>query len=596
MNKLYQRMIWLSLVVTAVLILAACAPAAVQPTSAPPTNAPPAQPTSAQPTSAQPTSAPPTSAPPAQPTSAPTGQGSTLNIAMYQEPESLNPYLSVQTVVNVVAVTVMNSLLDIDPKGNFIPGLAAQVPTTENGGISEDGLTLTYKLREGVKWADGTPFTSKDVKFTWDAIMDPANVVNSRAGYEDIASIETPDDLTAVVKFKKLYAPALTLFPYIMPSNAFGGGTTMKDAAFNRQPFGTGPYRVTEWASGESIILDKNPNYWVSGEPKIDRIIFKITPSREASVTQIKAGDADVVWDLIEASIPEFENSADVALLSTPSSNVEYLGLNTAKRGDPADPSVPHPILGDVNVRKAISEAIDRKVLVDQLLYGKSSIATSAIGLGWAADPSITMAPYNPEDAKKLLEAAGWQPGADGIRVKEGQRLSLEIMTTSGNKLRELAEQVIQEQLKAVGIELVINNVPSSTLFGAWDKNGPLKRGNFDVSMDTWGPDFDPNDFLSILFESTSIPTTENSGAGWNYFRLKNTDLDKLIADGRSTVDLTKRKQAYSQVARLINDSYAYVPLYNRLLINAFNKKVTGHTPNPWEQFTWDIANWSIQQ
>lgn len=534
---------------------------------------------------------------PAAPPPSPAPQPTTVTIAMYQEPESLNPFLSVQTVVNVVSVLTLESLLDIDPDDNFIPVLAVEVPSVENGGLSEDGLTITYKLRQGVEWADGTPFTAADVKFTWEAIMDPDNVVVSTAGYEDIESVETPDDFTVVVRFRKLYAPALTLFEYILPHHGFGDTTKMMRAAFNRKPLGTGPFQVVEWTSGESIILEKNPNYWEEGEPKIDRIIFRITPSRETSVLQIKTGEADVVWDLIEASIPEFENAADITLWTTPSPNVEYLGLNLAKRGDPADPDVPHPILGDRRVREAISLAIDRTVLVDKLLYGKSQIATSAIGLGWAADPTIAIAPYDPELAKQLLDEAGWvDTDGDGIREKDGQRMSLEITTTSGNKLRELAEQVIQEQLKEVGIELVINNVPSATLFGSWDAGGPLKRGDFDIAMDTWGPDIDPDAFLSILFQSSNIPTAENQGEGWNFFRLKNAELDQAIAEGRSTLDLEKRKAAYARAARLINDTYAYIPLYNRLEINAFRNNVENWTPNPWEEFTWDAKHWTVRQ
>lgn len=510
-------------------------------------------------------------------------------IAMYQEPESVNPYLSVQSVTNVIASAVLDGLLKIGPDGEFIPTLATEVPSIENGGLSEDGLTVTYKLREGVRWADGTPFTAADVKFTWEAIMDDSNAVVSRAGYEDIASIETPDDLTAVVQFNTLYAPALTLFEYVLPAHGFGGGTAMTGADFNRMLFGTGPFVVSEWTSGESLILDANPEAW--NAPKTSRLIFRITPSREASVLLLQSGDAEVVWDLIEASIPEMESNPDIALWSTPSSRVEYLGLNLAQRGDPSDPTQPHTILGDMRVREAISLAIDRRVLVDELLYGMSTIATSAIGMGWAADPTIAVAAYDPDAAAGLLEDAGWvDADGDGIREKDGQKLTLEITTTSGNKLRELAEQVIQQQLLAVGIDLQINNVPSSTLFGNWASGGPLQRGNFDIAMDTWGPDIDPNGFASILFESSSIPT--EAGGGWNFFRLNNSEIDAAIVAGRSTLDISKRKEAYAQVARLVNETYAYIPLYNRLLLHGFTTDVTGWTPNPWEDVTWDVANW----
>ncbi len=515
--------------------------------------------------------------------------GESVTVAMYQEPESLNPYLSVQTVTNVVATPILEGLLAIAPDGEFMPVLATEIPSVENGGISEDGLTITYNLLDGVLWADGEPFTSEDVKFTWEAIMDDRNAVVSRAGYELIDSIETPDEQTVVVNFSELYAPALLLFEYVLPAHGFGGDLEMTGADFNRMTFGTGPYQVSEWTSGESLILDANPNYRTP--LNFDRLIIRITPSREESVLLLQSGDVEAVWDLIEASIPELQDDPDFSLWTTPSSNVEYLGLNLAERGDPADPAQAHTVLGDRDVREAISLAIDRTVLVDDLMYGLSTIATSPIGMGWAADESIEMAAYNPDEAMALLEQAGWtDTDGDGIRDKDGVPLSLEITTTSGNKLRELAEQVLQSQLAAVGIELVINNVPASTLFGNWASGGPLQRGNFDIAMDTWGPDIDPDGFVSILFESASIPTEE--GGGWNFFRINDPALDDAIAAGRSTVDLEARKQAYSDVSRLVTDSYAYIPLYNRLLINAFDNDVQGWEPNPWEEFTWDIVNW----
>jgi len=516
-------------------------------------------------------------------------EGEPIQLALYQEPESVNPYLSVATVANIVSTLVYEALLDIAPDGEFIPVLAAEVPSVANGGLSEDGLTITYKLREGVLWADGEPFTSADVKFTWDAIMDESNAVVSRAGYEDIASIETPDDLTVVVNFDKLYAPALLLFEYIIPQQGFGG-TAMTGSEFNRTPFGTGPFMVSEWASGEAMVFDYNPNY--RNPPSYKGIIIRITPSREEAVLLLQAGEVEAVWDLIEATIPEFEENADVNLWTTPSSNVEYLGLNLALRGDPADPSQDHPILGDIRVRQAISLGIDRSVLVDDLMFGRSTVATSAIGMGWAADPSLGVAPYDPAAAAALLDEAGWvDSDGDGVRDKDGQDLSLEITTTSGNQLRELAEQVIQSQLGDIGIELVINNVPGSTLFGNWASGGTLQRGNYDIAMDTWGADIDPSGFVSILFESSSIPTEE--GGGWNFFRIDNAELDAAIEAGRSTLDLDARKQAYSDVARLLNETYAYVPLYNRLLINAFSTDVNGWEPNPWEEVTWDAVNWT---
>lgn len=547
------------------------------------------------------TTAPPATGaatPEASPAATTGPSGGIVTVGLYQEPDNLNPYLAVQTASRLVRQVALEGLLKADPSGSYVPGLAAEVPTVQNGGISADGLTITYKLKSGLTWSDGDPVTSADVKFTWDLIMDPANKVNSQSGYNQIASIDTPDDTTVVIKFKQLYAAALSLFSIkdaVLPAHVLQG-KPLDGAEFNRLPEGTGPFKITEWRSADSIIADRNPNYREPGKPNLDRIVFKIIPSNEVGSAQLRAGEIDILWNLTEAQLPEFAQVQDVTLQVTPSSNIEYLGLNLSMRGM-ADPSMAHPILGDPAVREALASAIDRTPIVNDLLNGKSEVATSPIGLGWAAPEGIQVPPYDPEKAKSLLEGAGWKDtDGDGIREKGGTKLSLEISTPAGNQLRELVEQLLQQQFKAVGVDLVINNVPAATLFGNWAENGKLKRGDFDIVMDTWGADLDPDDFLTTLFTSDQIPTAANDGAGWNFFRLQDPALDKAIADGRSSLDQSVRKAAYKTAAELIAKDLVYIPLYKRSVIDAFRNTVTGQAPNPWSEFTWNAQDWSRTQ
>jgi peptide/nickel transport system substrate-binding protein len=544
-------------------------------------------------------SAPPPGSPAAsnEPAASPSGAatGGIVTIGLYQEPDNLNPYLAVQTASRLVRQIALEGLLKADPSGSYVPGLAAEVPTVENGGISADGLTITYKLKPGLTWSDGDPVTSADVKFTWDLIMDPANKVNSQTGYNQIDSIDTPDDTTVVVNFKTMYAAALSLFSIkdaVLPAHVLEG-KPLDGAEFNRLPEGTGPFMITAWTSADSIIADRNPNFRDAGSPSLDRIVFKIIPSNEVGSAQIRSGEIDVLWNLTEAQIPEFESIPDIALQVSPSSNIEYLGFNLSMRGT-ADPSMPHPILGDRAVREALASAIDRTPIIDDLLNGKSEVATSPIGLGWASPEGIAVPAYDPAKAQSLLETAGWvDSDGDGIREKAGTKLSLEISTPAGSQLRELSQALLQEQFKAVGVDLVINNVPAATLFGNWAENGKLKRGDFDIVMDTWGADLDPDDFLSTLFTSNQIPTEANGGEGWNFFRLQDPALDKAIADGRASLDQNVRKVAYKTAAERIADNLVYIPLYKRSTIDAFRSSVTGQQPNPWSEFTWDAQDWT---
>lgn len=511
-------------------------------------------------------------------------RGGVLTVGLYQEPDNLNPYLAVQTASRLVRELTIEGLVDAGPGDSYVPGLVSEVPTTQNGGISADGKTITYKLKPGLTWSDGHELTSADVKFTWEAIMAPGNAVNSKTGYDQIASIQTPDSTTAVVTFKQLYAPAMSLFSIaagILPAHALAG-QKLADAPYNRKPEGTGPFVVTEWKSGDSIVLDRNPKFRQKDRPYLDRIVFRLVPSREVGIARLRAGEVDVLWDLIETQIPEFEKMPNITLQSTPTTNVEYLGFNTD-----------NPILADLKVRQAIAAAIDRQPIVKDLLYGKTEVATSPIGMGWAAPKDVQLPAYDPNRAKTLLDEAGWKDtNGNGIRDKNGQEMSLRITTPSGSQTRDLTEQLLQQQLKNVGIKLTIANAPAASIFGGWTENGLLKRGKFDIVMDTWGADFDPNDFLSTLFASDQIPTAANSGEGFNFFRLNDPQLDRAIVAGRSTIDQAERAKAYRTVVERISAAAVYVPLYRRAELDAFANYVKGYSVNSWDEFTWNAQEW----
>jgi len=512
---------------------------------------------------------------------------------LFQEPDNLNPYLAVQTASRIIRDLVVEGLVGADPDGNYISELA-EVPSVADGTISEDGLTVTYKIVEGVTWSDGDPFTSRDIQFTWETVMDDANAVTTRTGYEEIESIAIPDAQTAVVTYSKLYSPALSLFSIpeaILPAHVLEG-QSLADADYNRIPEGTGPYIVTSWDSGQSIILDANPNYRVPDRPLIERIVFKIIPDQNAGIAQMSTGDIDAFWNIDTAVIDQFTNMEGVTVQVTPSSNVEYLGLNLSAGSDPADP---HFAFSDPNVRQALAMAIDRTPIIEDLLGGLSEAATSPIGLGWASPEGLSNPEYDPAGAIALLEESGWVDSGDGIREKGDERLTLEISTPSGQQVRELTEQVLQEQFKAVGIELVINNVPAATLFGNWAENGKLQRGDYDIVMDTWGPDLDPAGFLQILFESGSIPQ-DPGGQGWNFFRLENETLDAAILAAASTLDIDVRKAEYRTVVQEILDAGVYIPLYKRSKLDAFSDAVNGYATNPWAEFTWNAADWTIDK
>lgn len=519
--------------------------------------------------------------------------GGTVIVALYQEPSTLNPYLVKQGAATRVIETLLDGLLGIGPDGDYYPALASQVPTLENGGISSDGLQVTYILRDGLKWNDGESVRADDVVFTWNAIMNADNQVITRSGYDKIESVVAQDDSTVVITFSEFYAPFLTLFDFVLPEHVLGSLPDMNNASYNQAPVGTGPFMVQEWQPGDYISLVPNPNYREEGKPYLDQLIFKIVPSRETGVAMLKTGEVDVMWDLVEDQIPQIQEEENLNLWVSPSINIERLILNLSKPGEPADPAIPHPILGDLRVRQAIDIAIDKQQIVDALLNGQAKLINSPIPIGWAADDSLQPSGYDPEAASGLLEQAGWtDTDGDGIRDKDGQPLQLTIMTTSGNALREKVEQVMQAQLKSVGIDLQINNVASSVLFGSWADNAPRATGNFDIMLYSTGPSIDPDPHLYSYFHSSQIPTEENGGKGANYSRYANPEVDAALDAARNSPDLEARRAEYFKMSQLIAQDLPNIMLYARLSINVFSKDVAGYTINAWENLTWDTQNW----
>ncbi len=524
-----------------------------------------------------------------------------VTLGIYQEPENLNTYIGVQTVITYVHRPFAEYLIDVNDRGEYVPVLAAEVPSVENGGVSKDGLTITYKLKKGVKWSDGQPFTSADVKFTWEALVNPKNLVKSRSGYELIESVETPDDYTAVVKYREYYAPYLTRFAPVLPKHILGKLENMNDAPYNRMPVGTGPFKVTEWVSGDHITMVKNPDYREADKVKIDKLFFKIIPSREVGIAQIQAGDIDGVWDLIEAQIPMMERNPEVSLCLSSALVSERLIMNHSTPVAPnnGNPDYPHPILADVKVRQAIQYAIDKQTIIDKLLYGKAQPGTTEIPDGWAHNPNVKSTEYNPKRAMQLLDQAGWKPGSDGIRKKSGTRLRLKITTTTGNKLREMVEQVLVAQMKAVGIEFYIENVPSSVLFGSWSNDADRKKGRYDILMYTTGPGIDPHQQYEGYFHSKNIPTVANGGSGYNYTRHRDAELDKWLDLAGKAPSMEKRAEAYRKAQERVAQIVPHIYLYRRVNVHVFRNNVKGWKPNGYGIIdaveTWNVADWYVE-
>ncbi len=568
-NPAFRTRVWVVPVMLVAILMAACSPSSRAPASA---------------TTATSEGAP--------------RRGGVARVGISQEPNVLNPLIGSQVIATSVAANILEGLLAIGPNGTYEPALAAEVPTTANGGVSADGRTITWKLKPGLTWSDGAPLTSRDVLFTYQVMLNPDNPIVFRSGYTDMDSVTAPDATTVVVRYSRLYSGFQVHFPYILPEHALGGDTNIDKKEFNRAPIGSGPFKFTSWSAGDTITLERNEHFRDQGKPYLDGLVFKVVPSRETSVQAFKTGEIDVLWNLAESNIPEFEAIPDAVLKPTPSPRVERLILNASCPSGPqqGDPACPHPVLGDPRVREAIELVIDKKALVDKLLYGKTTVGTSVIPIGWFA-PTLPASAYDPTRSRQLLEQAGWVPGPDGVRSKNDVRARIEFGTTTGDRLREQTQQVIQEQLKDVGIEVEIKNAPSAVVLGAWQDNAPRARGNFDMLMWTTNVEgLDPQGHLYGYFHSSQIPTEQSRG-GRNYHRIIDPELDRALEIAESTLDEPTRKAAYQTVAERVNADRGHIVLYDRLLINAYKRNVKGWNVNVYDNnVTWDSAAWWLEK
>jgi len=524
-------------------------------------------------------------------------KGGTAIIAIWQEPSTLAPLYANQTVSSIVTYGVLEGLAETTNAGEYVPTLAKAVPTVANGGVTVTGdkIDVKWELQPGLKWSDGSPVTSADIKYTWEIWMkDPK--VNTRTGFDQITAIDTPNETTAVLHYKSIYAPYPLNFDSLMPKKLLENEADISKTDYNRKPMGTGPFKITDFKAGDSITLERNTNYRFAPEkPYLDKVIFRSVPSVEVAMAQLKAGEVNAVWNLTGAQSVDLEKISGLTLQTVPGPSVERIELNTAQNKENTDPASVHPVLGDIEMRKALLYATPKQQIIDKLFFGKAQVGSSPVSQGWAAFKGPQEG-YDPKKANDTLDKAGWMKGSDGIRSKNGVRASLGYTTTTGDATREKVQQVLLDEWKAIGVEVKIQNQPSSVLLsGSCTSKDPRKLGSFDMVQFASAPGIDPHSTVLPRYHSKNIPTAANC-AGQNYTRIKNPQIDTAIDAAGATLDLAQRKASYATALKLLNDAYVIIWLYDRADIDARQDALRGWEPNAWQRFTWQIENWYIKK
>lgn len=504
-----------------------------------------------------------------------------LTVGFSQEPTVFNPHMPHIEVDEGIHFSIFDPLFYVDEKGAFVAALAAEVPTVENGGISADGLNWKVKLRDGVKWHDGKPFTAEDVKFTLELLVDPNFRSWRKTGHEFVRDLTVVSPTEITWKMEKPFAPypSILASTFITPKHLLGAEADRNTAAYNNAPVGTGAFKWKERVAGDYILLDANTDYFGDG-PHIERLIYKYVPDLNVMYTQFKTGDIDVVglqW-ITPDHYDEAKDLAGKVVNVVPGSTIESLSFNMER-----------PQFKDPAVREALYAAVDKQSIIEALYYGLPTPTESYVPQqSFYYNPDLPKHEYSIEKAKKLLDDAGWAPGADGVRAKDGVKLAFTCSTTAGNHIREQVQQYMQQSFKDIGVEMTISNLPPAVMWGDY-----WMLSKFDsviVGLDfLTGPDPDTSDF----FRSTS--SGAKGGSGQNTWQFVNKDVDELLAKGGSLFVPEERKAVYLKIQEIMRKELPLLPLFQYATVRGHKQGVENVKPNVNTRIdTWNVATWHL--
>jgi len=598
------------LLVLIVPILAACGgqqPAAA-PTTAPaaPTTAPAAEPTAAPTTApaAEPTAAPaaPTTAPAAQP-------GGRLKILYWQAVTTLNPHLASGTKDFDGATVILEPLARRNQNDELVPYLAAEIPTIENGGVAADGTSVTWKLKPGLKWSDGSDFTIDDIIFTWQYCADEATACTTKANFDPIGKVEEIDTNTVKITWKEPnadpYISFVGLNGMILQKAQFGnciGAAASTDAACqaaNLAPIGTNAWKLKEFKPGDVVLYERNPYFRDADKVFFDEVEIKGGGDAASAARAVcETEEVDFSWNLQipKAVLEPILASGKCDAIAGGSFGVERIVVNFANP-DPAlgdkrsEPDQPHPFLTDPAVRRAIYLAIDRKAIAEQL-YGPTGEPTCNVLVVPAAVNSPNLkCDRDVEAAKKLLEDAGWV--GSPVRAKNGVKLVVSFQT-SINTLRQGEQAIIKANLAEIGIQVNVKAIDASVFFSG-DPGNPDTLNKFyaDLQMYTNGPSTtDPQAYLQA-WTCAERASSANQWNGNGDGRYCNPEYDALFDQLKKELNLEKRAELAIKMNDLLSTDVAVIPLINRRTPNAKIKALNGPTYNTFDSSIWNIASWS---
>ena len=535
------------------------------------------------------------------------------NILYWQAVSNMNPYLSGGTKEVEAASLVIEPLANYDDSGKLVPVLAAEIPTPENGGVSEDLRSITWKLKPDVVWADGTPFTSRDVVFTGEYCLHEEMGCSPDVSFTEVETIEALDDFTVRVVFSVPrpfpYGPFVGAITPILQQEQFKdclGARAPECTVENFGPIGTGPFKVDEFRANDVISLSANERYRESGKPWFKTVTLKGGgDAASAARAVLETGEYDYAWNLqVEPEILEQMTAAGKGEVVVGfGTNVERLVVNQTNADSSLDPerrslyldgANPHPFLSDPVVRRALALAIDRDVLIETG-YGPTGRVTCNIvpapaEFASAANESCRIS--DSDEANRILDEAGWARGEDGIRSKDGIRLSL-LYQTSTNSVRQGNQALIKQMWQEIGVETELRNIDGGVFFGG-DPASPDTYQKFYADIEMYTSNFqgtDPEIYMAA-WTCDNAPGPDNQWLGANMSRGCSPEFDALV----ERLAVTPYGEERYEIAKRMNDivvqNHFLIPLVWRATASARSNGLKGVRVNPWDSELWNIEDW----
>jgi peptide/nickel transport system substrate-binding protein len=532
------------------------------------------------------------------------GGGGALKVLWWQGATLLNPHFAVGTKDQEGSRIFYEPLAGWDEDGNLVPMLAAEVPSRQNGGLAADGMSVTWKLKRGVKWHDGKPFTADDAVFNWEYASDPATAAVTIGSYKDV-KVEKVDDYTVVVRFAKptpFWADAFVgTRGMLIPKHLFADykGAKSREAPANLKPVGTGPYKFADFKPGDVVKGEINSDYHIANRPHFDSIEMKGGGDAiSAARAVLQTGEYDYAWNMqVEDEIlKRLEQGGKGVAVITPGGNIEHIQLNstdpwTDVDGERSSTKTKHPLLTDPAVRQALGMLVDRKSVEDHI-YGRTGVATA----NFLNNPErfrskATKWEFNVDKANQILEAAGWKKGPDGIRAKDGKKLKL-VYQTSINTPRQKNQAIVKQACQKAGIDVELKSVVASVYFSS-DVANPDTYTKFytDIQMyTTTMTQPDPELFMN-QFTSWEVATKDNKWQGRNITRWKSEEYDKTFRAAEGELDPVKRAALFIKMNELAVGDHAVIPVVYRPRVAAISSKLKADLSG-WDNDLWNLKDW----